>query len=219
MEQRLDAALRIIAATSLPCIFFAMADILVLYYSRHGAVREMARWIAHGIERAGMNARLRTVPAVSAVCEATEADIPNEGAPYCELRDLEECAGVALGSPTRFGNMAAPLKYFLDGSSELWLRGALAGKPAAVFSSTGTLHGGQETTLVSMMFPLLHHGMLLLGLPYSEAQLNTTTSGGTPYGATHVAGMDAQRSVDETEKALCIALGKRLAETAQRLAR
>ncbi|HKY02840.1 MAG TPA: NAD(P)H-dependent oxidoreductase, partial [Burkholderiales bacterium] len=116
-----------------------MADILVLYYSRHGAVREMARWIAHGIERAGMNARLRTVPAVSAVCEATEADIPNEGAPYCELRDLEECAGVALGSPTRFGNMAAPLKYFLDGSSELWLRGALAGKPAAVFSSTGTL--------------------------------------------------------------------------------
>ena len=196
-----------------------MPDILVLYYSRHGAVREMARWVAHGIERAGMNARLRTVPPVSTVCEATEADIPKEGSPYCELRDLEECVGLALGSPTRFGNMAAPLKYFLDGSSELWLRGALAGKPAAVFSSTGTLHGGQETTLISMMFPLLHHGMLLLGLPYSEAQLNTTSSGGTPYGATHVAGMDAQKPVDETEKALCIALGKRLAETAQRLAR
>lgn len=194
-----------------------MSDILVLYYSRHGAVRDMARWVAHGIERVeGMHARIRTVPKVSAACEATEPEIPAEGAPYCELRDLEECAGLALGSPTRFGNMAAPLKYFLDGTSELWLRGALAGKPACVFTSTTTLHGGQETTLMSMMLPLLHQGMLLLGIPYTENLLNTTTSGGTPYGATHVAG-SGNRPVDETEKALCIALGKRLAETAKQL--
>ena len=197
-----------------------MSDILVLYYSRHGAVREMAQWIAHGVERVkDMRARVRTVPPVSTVCEATESDIPDGGAPYCELDDLRECAGVALGSPTRFGNMAAPKKYFWDGTGALWLQGTLAGKPAAVFSSTASLHGGQETTLVSMMLPLLHHGMLLVGLPYTESGLNTTTSGGTPYGATHLAGADATRPIDETEKALCIALGERLADTAKRLSR
>lgn len=196
-----------------------MSDILVLYYSRHGAVRDMAQWIAHGVERVkGARARLRTVPAVSTVCEAVEPDIPAEGAPYCELDDLRECAGLALGSPTRFGNMAAPMKYFLDGTSGLWVQGALAGKPAAVFSSTASLHGGQETTLISMMLPLLHHGMLLVGLPYTESGLNTTTTGGTPYGPTHVAGSDG-RPIDETEKILCIALGQRLAETALRLRR
>lgn len=195
-----------------------MPEVLVLYYSRHGAVREMARWIAHGVERIeGMAARLRTVPAVSTVCEAVAPDIPDDGPPYCELNDLRECAGLALGSPTRFGNMAAPMKYFWDGTSALWFEGALAGKPAAVFSSTASLHGGQETTLVSMMLPLFHHGMMLLGLPYTESRLNTTTSGGTPYGPTHVAGADMQRPVDETEKALCIALGERLARTAKRL--
>ena len=194
-----------------------MLDVLVLYYSRYGALREMAQWVAHGVERvAGMQARVRTVPPVSTVCEATEAQVPASGAPYCELRDLEECAGLVMGSPTRFGNMAAPMKYFLDSSGELWLRGALVAKPAAVFSSTASLHGGQETTLISMMLPLIHHGMLLLGLPYTEPGLNSTTSGGTPYGATHVAGQQP-RAIDETEKALCIALGQRVAETARRL--
>jgi NAD(P)H dehydrogenase (quinone) len=197
-----------------------MPDILVLYYSRHGAVKEMARWVAHGVERvAGMSARLRTVPKVSTVIEAIEPAVPDAGAPYCELGDLEECAGLALGSPTRFGNMAAPLKYFWDGTAALWLRGTLAGKPAAVFSSTSSLHGGQETTLVSMMLPLLHHGMLIVGLPYTEAGVMGTTSGGTPYGASHLAGAASDRPVDETEKQLCIALGQRLAETAARLAR
>jgi NAD(P)H dehydrogenase (quinone) len=197
-----------------------MPDILVLYYSRHGAVKEMARWVAHGVERvAGMSARLRTVPRVSAVIEAVESAVPDAGAPYCELADLEQCAGLALGSPTRFGNMAAPLKYFLDGTAALWLRGALAGKPAAVFSSSSSLHGGQETTLVSMMLPLLHHGMVLVGLPYTEPGLMRTASGGTPYGASHLAGAASDRPVDETEKHLCIALGHRLAETALRLAR
>jgi NAD(P)H dehydrogenase (quinone) len=196
-----------------------MSDILVLYYSRHGAVREMARWVAHGVERvAGMSARLRTVPQVSAVSEAVEPAVPDAGAPYCELADLEACAGLALGSPTRFGNMAAPMKYFWDGTAALWLRGTLAGKPAAVFSSSASLHGGQETTLVSMMLPLLHHGMLIVGLPYTEAALMRTASGGTPYGASHLAGPASDRAVDETEKQLCIALGKRVAETARRLA-
>ena len=196
-----------------------MPDVLVLYYSRYGAVRDMARWVAHGVERvAGMRARLRTVPKVSAVSEAVEPDVPDSGAPYCELADLETCAGLALGSPTRFGNMAAPMKYFWDGTAELWLRGTLSGKPAAVFSSSSSLHGGQETTLVSMMLPLLHHGMLIVGLPYAESGLMTTTSGGTPYGASHVAGAASDRPVDETEKTLCIALGRRLAETAGRLA-
>ena len=196
-----------------------MPDVLVLYYSRHGAVREMARWVAHGVERvSGMHPRLRTVPQVSTVCEVVEPDVPDSGAPYCELPDLEECAAIALGSPTRFGNMAAPMKYFWDGTSALWLRGALAGKPAAVFSSTSTAHGGQETTLVSMMLPLLHHGMLIVGVPYTESGLWQTASGGSPYGASHVAGVASDRAVDETEKQLCIALGRRLAEVAKRLA-
>ena len=160
----------------------ATREILVLYYSRHGAVREMAQLIARGIGSVnGMTARVRTVPEVSAVSEAVSAAVPADGAPYAELRDLEECCGLALGSPTRFGNMAAPLKYFLDGTAGLWLTGALAGKPAAVFTSTGSMHGGQETTLVSMMTPLLHHGMLIVGLPYTEAELSTTASGGTRY--------------------------------------
>jgi NAD(P)H dehydrogenase (quinone) len=158
------------------------------------------------------------VPKVSAVSEAVEPAVPDSGAPYCELADLEACAGLALGSPTRFGNMAAPMKYFWDGTAELWLRGTLAGKPAAVFSSSSSLHGGQETTLVSMMLPLLHHGMLIVGLPYTEPGLMATASGGTPYGASHVAGAASDRTLDDTEKTLCIALGRRLAEVAQRLA-
>ncbi|TSA41947.1 MAG: NAD(P)H:quinone oxidoreductase, partial [Betaproteobacteria bacterium] len=166
-----------------------MQEILVLYYSRYGAVKQMAQLIARGIEQVpGVSARIRTVPKVSAVCEAVEADVPDAGAPYVELEDLEACIGLALGSPTRFGNMAAPLKYFLDSTSGLWLKGALAGKPAAVFTSTSSMHGGQETTLISMMLPLLHHGMILLGLPYTEPELISTVSGGTPYGANHVAG-------------------------------
>lgn len=196
-----------------------MKDILILYYSHGGAVREMAQLIARGVAMVdGAHARLRTVPKVSAVCEATEPGIPDSGAPYVELRDLEECAAVALGSPTRFGNMAAPLKYFLDSTSGLWMRGSLVGKPAAVFTSTGSMHGGQETTLVSMMLPLLHHGMLLLGLPYTEPDLSATGSGGTPYGASHVAGAADDRPITEAERNLCIALGKRLAETALKLA-
>jgi NAD(P)H dehydrogenase (quinone) len=197
-----------------------VSEILVLYYSRTGAVRHMAQVVARGIDSTpGARTRIRTVPAVSTVCEAVEPAIPDSGAPYAELRDLEECIGVALGSPTRFGNMAAPLKYFLDSTSGLWLRGALSGKPAAVFTSTGTLHGGQETTLLSMMLPLLHHGMLIVGLPYGEPELTTTASGGTPYGASHVAGPNADRPVTEDEQRLCIALGKRLASAALKLAR
>jgi NAD(P)H dehydrogenase (quinone) len=197
-----------------------MTEILVLYYSHGGAVRDMAQLIARGVESvAGVKARVRTVPRVSTVCEATEPDIPVQGAPYAELRDLEECAGLALGSPTRFGNMAAPLKYFLDGTSGLWLKGALIGKPAAVFTSTASMHGGQETTLLSMLLPLMHHGMLVLGLPYSESELTVTASGGTPYGASHVAGPMSDRPISEEERKLCIALGKRLAETALKLAK
>ena len=195
-----------------------MNEILVLYYSHGGAVREMAQLVARGVESVkGAKARLRTVPKVSAVCEATEADVPDSGALYAELKDLQECAGLALGSPTRFGNMAAPVKYFLDGTSGLWLKGALIGKPAAVFTSTASLHGGQETTLVSMMLPLMHHGMLMVGLPYSEPELTSTTSGGTPYGASHVAGAADDRDITEEERKLCIALGRRLAETALKL--
>jgi NAD(P)H dehydrogenase (quinone) len=197
-----------------------MIEILVLYYSHGGAVRDMAQLVARGIESVpGVAARLRTVPRVSAVCEATEPDIPDQGAPYAELRDLEECAGLALGSPTRFGNMAAPLKYFLDGTSGLWLNGALIGKPAAVFTSTSSMHGGQESTLLSMMLPLMHHGMLILGLPYSQPELASTASGGTPYGASHVAGTMSDRAITEEERKLCIALGKRLADTALKLAK
>jgi len=194
-------------------------EILVLYYSHHGAVRELARHIARGIEQTpGFSARLRTVPRVSAVCEATEAAIPDEGAPYAEARDLEECVGLALGSPTRFGNMAAPMKYFLDSTSALWLKGALVGKPAAVFTSSTTMHGGQESTLLSMMLPLLHHGMLVLGIPYSEAALSATREGGTPYGASHVAGSEGSTAASEHEKQLAMALGRRLASTARKLA-
>ena len=195
-----------------------MNEILVLYYSRYGATAEMAQRIARGVEEIpGCQARLRTVPPVSTVCETTDSDIPGSGPPYVSLDDLRECAGLALGSPTRYGNMAAALKYFIDSTSSLWLSGALAGKPAAVFTSTASLHGGQETTLLSMMLPLLHHGMLLLGLPYSETELLTTQSGGTPYGPSHTAGVDNKLPLTDEEKHLCRALGKRLAETVAKL--
>jgi NAD(P)H dehydrogenase (quinone) len=195
-----------------------MADILILYYSRHGSVAAMAQMIARGVEQVpGMQARIRTVPAVSTVCEAVEDSIPAAGPPFATLDDLRECAGIAMGSPTRFGNMAAPLKYFLDSTGSLWLSGVLAGKPAAVFTSTSTLHGGQESTLISMMLPLLHHGMLITGLPFSETDLLTTTSGGTPYGASHMAGNDSKLPLSEEEKRLCLSLGRRLAETASAL--
>ena len=195
-----------------------MHDILVLYYSRFGATAEMARLIKHGIESVpDCQARLRTVPPVSTVCEALENDIPAEGPTYVSLDDLRECAGLAMGSPTRYGNMAAPLKYFIDSTSSLWLSGALVGKPAAVFTSTSSMHGGQESTLLSMMLPLLHHGMLLLGLPYTEGELLSTTSGGTPYGPSHTAGADNKLPLTPEEKNLCRALGKRLAETTRKL--
>src|SRR5450830_2030511 len=196
-----------------------MNEILILYYSQGGAVRDMAQLIARGVESVpNIKARIRTVPKISANCEATEPDIPNSGDPYVELTDLEECVGLALGSPTRFGNMAAPMKYFLDGTVGAWLKGALIGKPAAVFTSTGSMHGGNESTLLSMMLPLLHHGMVIVGLPYSEAELSATQSGGTPYGASHVASLTNDRPISEAEKKLCLALGRRLAETALKLA-
>lgn len=188
--------------------------VLVLYFSRHGATREMARLVARGVESAGLTARVRTVPAVSADCEQTAPDIPEAGDLYATHEDLTDCAGLVLGSPTRFGNMAAPLKYFLDGTTPLWLNGALIDKPAAVFTSTGSLHGGQETTLTSMMLPLLHHGMVLVGLPYSEPVLSATTSGGTPYGASHWAGGDGRRAITPDEATLCQALGRRVARWA-----
>ena len=191
--------------------------ILVLYYSRNGSTSEMARQIARGIEQGGLEARLRTVPAISAECEAVAPAIPDEGAMYASLDDLKNCSGMALGSPTRFGNMAAPLKYFLDGTSNLWLTGALVGKPAGVFTSTASLHGGQESTLLSMLLPLMHHGMLVTGLPYSESALLHTTAGGTPYGPSHHAGADGKRGLDEHEIALCRALGQRLATIALKL--
>jgi NAD(P)H dehydrogenase (quinone) len=195
----------------------AMAEILVLYYSVGGSVRRMAEFVVQGIERVpGAAARLRTVPRVS-TGPGGGGPVHESGPPYAELGDLEECAGLALGSPTRFGNMAAPLKHFLDGTSLLWQRGALAGKPACVFTSTGTMHGGQETTLVSMMLPLLHHGMLVVGTPYTQPELNATKSGGSPYGPTHVAGIADDQAINEVERALCIAQGKRLAEVAVRL--
>ncbi|MEP0202434.1 MAG: NAD(P)H:quinone oxidoreductase [Halioglobus sp.] len=193
----------------------SMPFILVLYYSRAGATAEMARQIARGVELVdGMSARLRTVPAVSTVAEVVEPDVPDDGPLYCDMDDLRDCAGLALGSPTRFGNMAAPLKYFIDQSSALWLSGAMIDKPASVFTSTSSLHGGQESTLLSMMLPLLHHGMIIAGLPYSEEGLMTTQAGGTPYGASHWAGDDNGRSLNETEAALCRALGQRLASLA-----
>ena len=196
-----------------------MPEILVLYYSHRGAVKEMARLVARGIEQVpGASARIRTVPKVASVTTLAQPAVPEEGAPYCELADLEQCAGIALGSPTRFGNMAAPMKYFWDGTGTLWLRGALAGKPAAVFTSTSTLHGGQETTLLSMMLPLMHHGMVMVGLPYTAPRMTATETGGTPYGASHVAGNANDRPISADEKTLCIELGKRLAEVALKLA-
>ena len=195
-----------------------MAEILILYYSRYGATAEMARQMARGVEEVpGMNARLRTVPAVSPLCEATQDNIPESGAPYADEKDLRECAGLLLGSPTRFGNMAAPLKYFLDQTGQLWMAGSLIGKPASVFTSTSSLHGGQESTLLSMMLPLLHHGMLLLGVPYSETTLLHTSSGGTPYGASPLAGADSKLPLSDEEKQICRTQGRRLAETAKRL--
>lgn len=195
-----------------------MLDILILYYSQHGATRELARQIARGVESvAGCRARLRTVPKVSTVCEATAPAIPDSGAPYVERQDLADCAALALGSPTRFGNMAAPLKYFLDGTAPEWMQGTLAGKPACVFTSSASMHGGQESTLLTMMLPLLHHGMLIVGLPYTEDALTHTRSGGTPYGVSHVAGQDGAPLSDD-EKKLAFAQGKRLAEAARKLA-
>ncbi len=192
-----------------------VAEVLVLYYSVGGSVKRMADLIAEGVERvSGASARVRTVPRIG-----LEKTIPDEGAPYAELADLEQCAGLALGSPTRFGNMAAPLKHVLDGTSMLWQRGALAGKPACVFTSTASLHGGQETTLVSMMLPLLHHGMLVMGLPYTQPELNATRTGGTPYGASHFAGIADDQAITDAERTLCIAQGKRLAELALKLYR
>lgn len=192
--------------------------ILILYYSRYGATAKMAELIARGVEQMqGMEARVRTVPSVTATTVPLEPIVPETGAPYATLEDLQACAGLALGSPTRFGNMAAPLKYFLDSTSALWLNGALSGKPAAVFTSTSSLHGGQETTLLSMMLPLLHHGMLIVGSPYTETALMTTTSGGTPYGPSHHAGMESNQPITTDEQVLCIALGKRLADIAVKL--
>ncbi|HHJ81276.1 MAG TPA: NAD(P)H:quinone oxidoreductase [Candidatus Tenderia electrophaga] len=194
-----------------------MSEILVLYYSRDGSVARMAQLIARGVEEVdGVQARLRTVANVSSVCEAVAEPIPEQGAPYACLDDLKECAGLALGSPAYFGNMAAPLKHFLDGSGSLWLSAALSNKPAAVFTSSGSLHGGQESCLLSMMVPLFHHGMLLLGLPSSENDLNTTSSGGSPYGVSHWAGADGQRPISDEEARLCRALGQRLAQTVTR---
>jgi NAD(P)H dehydrogenase (quinone) len=193
-------------------------EILVLYYSRKGATRELARQICRGVEGvAGVQARLRTVPAVSPVTEASEPEIPAEGAVYATHDDLKQCAGLIVGSPTRFGNMAAPLKHFFDGTSALWLPGVLAGKPAAVFTSTQTMHGGQETTLLSMMLPLLHHGMYIVGLPYTEVALSRTRGGGSPYGASHVAGDETAVRLSEEEKTLAQLLGRRVAELASRL--
>ena len=194
-------------------------DILVLYYSRTGATRLLAEAIAQGIDQVdGAQARLRTVPPVATVVTTALPSVPVEGAPYAELRDFEECGGLALGSPTRFGNMAAPLKHFIDSMSAHWLSGALAGKPAAVFTSTTSMHGGQESTLLSMMLPLLHQGMLVLGIPYTESDLMTTTSGGSPYGASHLAPHGSTARLSDEERRLAVALGKRLAATATRLA-
>lgn len=192
--------------------------VLVLYYSRTGSVLKLAQYIARGVESVdGIEARVRAVPAVSTTCEMVDKAIPDAGAPYATLDDLSECAGLALGSPTRFGNMAAPMKYFLDSTSSLWLAGDLVGKPACVFSSSASMHGGQETTLMSMMLPLLHHGMLLLGLPYNEPALSTTQTGGTPYGATHVSGPSNDLPLSQDEMTLAKRLGERLGRTALQL--
>ncbi len=195
-----------------------MGQILILYYSRHGATAEMARQLARGVEEVdGMQASLRTVPPVSTVCEATEPAVPDTGAPYVSEEDLSQCDGLLLGSPTRFGNMAAPMKHFLDTTSRLWMSGALIGKPAGVFTSTSSLHGGQESTLLSMMLPLMHQGMVIAGVPYSETTLLHTRSGGTPYGASHLAGSDSKLPLSDEEKQICRSQGRHLAQLASRL--
>ncbi len=196
-----------------------MSEILILYYSRGGSVAHLARHIARGVEEVpGMQARLRTVPPVAPVTETAAAPVPDEGAPYASARDLAECTGLALGSPTRFGNMAAPMKHFIDGLGAQWASGTLVGKPACVFTSTSSMHGGQESTLLTMMVPLLHHGMVLVGLPFTEAALGSTRTGGTPYGASHVAGAQDDPTPSEEEKQLARAQGRRLADIARRLA-
>ncbi len=195
-----------------------MSDILVLYYSHAGSVRELARHIARGVDSVtGMSARVRTVPKVSTVIEAVAAGVPDDGPPYVTSADLSECIGLAMGSPTRFGNMAAPMKYFLDGLGGEWMRGTLSGKPGSVFTSSASMHGGQESTLLTMMVPLLHHGMVIVGLPFTEPELSATRDGGTPYGASHVAGAKGELPVSETEKKLAFVQGKRLAQIAQKL--
>ncbi|HVV97706.1 MAG TPA: NAD(P)H:quinone oxidoreductase [Rhodanobacteraceae bacterium] len=197
-----------------------MTEILVLYYSRNGKTAQLARLVARGVEEVpGVRARLRSVPPVAPVTETAAPPEPDDGAPYATLADLRDCAGLVLGSPTRFGNMAAPLKHFIDSTATEWLSGALVGKPAGVFTSTSTLHGGQETTLVSMMLPLLHHGMLVVGIPYTEIALNRTAGGGSPYGASHVAGTSNQHAIGEDERTLARALGQRVAEVAAKLER
>lgn len=195
-----------------------MCEILILYYSRSGHVQQMAEHIARGVERVeGCTARIRTVPEVSTICEASEDAIPSSGHLYAEGEDLRQCDGLIIGSPTRFGNMAAPLKYFIDHTSDIWLSGGLIGKPAAAFTSTGSLHGGQEMTLISMMLPLFHHGMLIMGQPYDNDLLMNTTDGGTPYGASHLAGSQNDKKLSETERQLCQSLGQRVAKTAKLL--
>ena len=197
-----------------------MSEVLVLYYSRNGKTAQLARLVARGVEEiAGMTARLRSVPPVAPVTEVSAPPEPDDGAPYATIADLRECAGLVLGSPTRFGNMAAPLKFFLDTTAADWVSGTLAGKPAGVFTSTSTQHGGQETTLVSMMLPLLHHGMLIVGIPYTEAALNRTSGGGSPYGASHVAGTSDQHAISDDERLLARVLGRRVADVAARLER
>jgi len=197
-----------------------MPDILILYYSRRGSVAQLARHVARGVEEVeGMRARVRSVPPVAAVTSVAHPPVPEDGAPYASIADLRECSGLILGSPTRFGSIAAPLKHFFDGTAAEWVSGTLAGKPAGVFTSTGTMHGGQESTLLSMMLPLLHHGMLLVGIPYTEDALNATTSGGTPYGASHVAGLDDDSPISDDERTLARSLGRRVAAIAAKLAR
>lgn len=191
-----------------------MNEVLVLYYSRHGATAKLAQEIALGIEEAGCTARVRTVPNISTVCEATESEVPDSGAPYVTLDDMQQCIALAVGSPTRFGNMAAELKYFFDQTSPIWLSGEMVNKPAAVFTASSSMHGGQESTLLSMMLPLLHHGMQIIGIPYTETTLLDTQSGGTPYGASHTSGIDSDLAITDDEKSLSRALGKRLALTA-----
>ncbi|WP_151193725.1 NAD(P)H:quinone oxidoreductase [Cysteiniphilum sp. JM-1] len=192
-----------------------MQNILVLYYSQGGSTKAMAEKIAQGVELGGLEAKLRTVPNISANCEKTESDIPDSGAIYVTKEDLVNCSGIIMGSPTRFGNMAAPLKYFIDTTSDLWFKGALINKPAAVFTSTASLHGGQETTLLSMMLPLLHHGAMIVGIPYSEPSLQNTQTGGTPYGLSHYNGINSDKPLSQDEIILAKALGKRVAEIAK----